>query len=39
MKQSILIADDSVVNLTIMRDILQDAGYDVSVAQNGEMSE
>ena len=28
MKQKILIADDSVVNLTIMRDILQDAGYE-----------
>ncbi len=38
MKQKILIADDSVVNLTIMRDILQDAGYEVTVAQNGEMA-
>ena len=35
MKQKILIADDSVVNVTIMYDILKDAGYDVLSAQNG----
>ena len=38
MKQKILIADDSVVNLSIMRDILSDAGYDVFMAQNGEIA-
>ncbi len=36
MKQTILIADDSAVNLTIMRDILSDAGYEVILAQNGQ---
>ena len=29
MKQKLLIADDSAVNLTIMLDILSDAGYEV----------
>ena len=38
MRQKILIADDSDVNLTIMRDILSDKGYDVPTAQNGEIA-
>ena len=38
MRQKILIADDSDVNLTIMRDILNDEGYDVQTAQNGEIA-
>ncbi len=38
MKQKILIADDSDVNLTIMRDILSDEGYEVSTAQNGKIA-
>ncbi len=38
MKQKILIADDSDVNLTIMRDILSDDGYEVTTAQNGKIA-
>ncbi len=33
-----LIADDSEVNLMIMRDILFDAGYEILVAQNGQIA-
>ncbi len=38
MKHKILIADDSAVNLTIMVDILSDAGYEVFTAQNGKIA-
>ena len=38
MKQKLLIADDSAVNLTIMLDILSDAGYEVFTAQNGKIA-
>jgi CheY-like chemotaxis protein/DNA-binding CsgD family transcriptional regulator len=38
MKQQILIADDSAVNLRIMHDILVDAGYDIILAQNGKIA-
>ena len=38
MSHKILIADDSNVNLTIMRDILSDEGYEVWTAQNGEIA-
>lgn len=38
MRQKVLIADDSVVNLTIIHDILIDEGYEVMLAQNGEIA-
>lgn len=38
MRNKILIADDSEVNLIIMRDILFDAGYEVSIARNGKIA-
>ena len=38
MNHKILIADDSPVNLTIMLDILLDAGYEVFTALNGEIA-
>lgn len=38
MSQNILIVDDSEVNLTILRDILLDAGYEVCMALNGKIA-
>jgi len=38
MTHKILIADDSEVNLMIMRDILSDEGYEVCVAKNGKIA-
>ena len=38
MKHKLLIADDSLVNLTIMEDILSDAGYEIFTAQNGKIA-
>lgn len=38
MSHKLLIADDSDVNLTIMLDILSDAGYEVFTAQNGKIA-
>ena len=38
MNQKILIVDDSAVNLTIIQDILSDAGYEVFAAQNGKIA-
>ena len=38
MTHKILIADDSEVNLMIMRDILGDEGYEVCVAKNGKIA-